>query len=258
VAEIYAQGLEGAGVHTRRELDLGPRELVSPALRQGLVDVVPEYLGSGLAALIDETVDARLGPEAVRRDLAAALERWDVEVLRPAAAQNRNVFVMDASFAARHGVRHLSDLVPLASQLTLAGPAECPNRHLCLQGLRDVYGLHFGTFVEIQGPAQGRRALEDDVAQVVVMFETDGQLADPDLVVLDDDRTLQPAENLVPLVRAAAVDRHGVVVVRTLDRISQELTGENLRFLNWRVSVAGGDPAAEARGWLLRHEIPAG
>ena len=51
LAEIYAGALEGSGVTVHRELALGPRELVQPALRQGLVDLVPEYLGSALAGV---------------------------------------------------------------------------------------------------------------------------------------------------------------------------------------------------------------
>jgi osmoprotectant transport system substrate-binding protein len=89
-----------------------------------------------------------------------------------------------------------------------------------------------------------------------VLFTTDGALAGDDLVLLDDDRGLQPAENLVPLVRSEILDGPGGQAVATvLDEVSQRLTTANLRFLNWRVSVAGNDPGAEARGWLLRQGL---
>jgi glycine betaine/choline ABC-type transport system substrate-binding protein len=37
--------------------------------------------------------------------------------------------------------------------------------------------------------------------------------------------------------------------------VSARLTTRNLVFLNWRVSVAGKDVEAEARGWLRRHGL---
>lgn len=255
VAEIYAHALEAVGVPVRRELGLGPRELVSPALRQGLVDVVPDYLGSALTGLTSEPVGDDLGTAGVRARLAAALAPWDVDVLEPAPAENRNELVVTAAFAARHDTVRVSDLVHLADRLTFAGPAECRDRRQCLRGLEEVYGLRFDAFTPIQGSAQARRALEEDVAQVAVMFTTDGLLAEPGLLALVDDQGLQPVENLVPLVRRDARARHGEVVAMTLNRVSARLAVTDLRFLNWRVTVAGGEPSVEARGWLVRQGL---
>ena len=96
VAEIYAQALEDEGVRVRRELDLGPRELVLPALRQGRVDIIPEYLGSALTAAAPTATVNRSDPEAVSRTLAEAVEPWGLRVLRHADAQNQNGLVSRA------------------------------------------------------------------------------------------------------------------------------------------------------------------
>ena len=101
VAEIYAQALEGEGIEVRRELDLGPRELVQPALRQGLVDVVPEYLGSALtsvdpAAEVDasapaEELVARAAETARTHDLKHLL--WEMfERCRADYGANSSIF----------------------------------------------------------------------------------------------------------------------------------------------------------------------
>ena len=256
VAEIYAQALEDEGVRVRRELDLGPRELVVPALRQGLVDIVPEYLGSAMtAAAPSDTVD-RSDPAAVSRALADAVEPWGLRVLRHADAQNQNGLVVTRRTAERLGLRTTSDLGPRAPTLTLGGPPECPSRRYCLEGLTDVYGLRFASFVPLAGQSYVRQALEDDVIDVGVLFTTDGALAGDDLVLLDDDRSLQPAENLVPIVRSDVLEAAGQQrVAAALDEVSERLTTANLRFLNWRVSVAGNDPATEARGWLIRQGL---
>jgi osmoprotectant transport system substrate-binding protein len=256
VAEIYAQALEDEGIPVRRELDLGPRELVFPALRQGRVDIVPEYLGSALTAAAPAATVDRSDPEAVRTALAAAIQPWDLRLLGYADAQNQNGLVVTRATAERLDLRTVSDVGPVARRLTVGGPPECPSRRYCLEGLADVYGLRFAAFVPLARQSYVGQALEDYVIDLGVLFTTDGALAGDDLVVLDDDRGLQPAENLVPMVRSdilAAAD--GTRVAGALDEVSQRLTTASLRFLNWRVSVAGNDPASEARAWLIRQGL---
>ena len=256
LAEIYAQALEDEGVPVRRELDLGPRELVLPALRQGRIDLVPEYLGSALtAAAPAATVDVS-DPEAVSLALAEAVRPWGLRVLRHAEAQNQNGLVVTRATAARLALRTTSDLGPVAGMLSLGGPPECPSRRYCGQGLADVYGLHFAAFVPLAGQGYVRQALDDHVIDVGVLFSTDGALAGDDLVLLDDDLGLQPAEHVVPMVRAEALATAGSErVIEALDEVSRVLTTASLRFLNWRVVVAGHDPASEARGWLIRQDL---
>jgi osmoprotectant transport system substrate-binding protein len=88
-----------------------------------------------------------------------------------------------------------------------------------------------------------------------VLTTTDGNLAAGSLVLLADDRHLQPAENVVPVVTERAAARYGKRLTGVLDEVSSRLTTNALLFLNWRVQVAGDDPVAEARAWLERQGI---
>ncbi|MGB8649767.1 MAG: ABC transporter substrate-binding protein [Mycobacteriales bacterium] len=254
LGEVYAQALEHAGVPVRRELRLGPRELVLPALRQGLVDVVPEYLGSALAAVAPQDAPAR-GGAASWQALSAALRPDGLRLLRPAAAQDQNGLAVTRATATRLRLRTTSDLRVPSRSLALGGPAECPHRAYCLAGLQRVYGLAFRAFVPYATETQRVTALEEGVVDVAVVFTTDGLLAAGDLVLLADDRGLQPTEQVVPVVSQRVLDRYGTRVTRALDAVSARLDSPGLTFLNWRVEVAGGDVRAEARGWLLRHGL---
>src|SRR5690606_26469536 len=101
VAEIYAQALEEQGLAVRREIGLGPRELVHPALRQGFVDVVPEYLGSALRSAEAAPAAEPADPGEVRAALAAAVEPLGLAALEPAPAQNQNGLAVTRRTAAR-------------------------------------------------------------------------------------------------------------------------------------------------------------
>jgi osmoprotectant transport system substrate-binding protein len=253
LAEIYAQALEDEGIRVQRELDLGPRELVLPAMRQGLVDVVPEYLGTLLDAATRAPGGDHGDPGFLRTQLGPILTGWGLQVLEPSPASNQNVLVVTRATADDRSLREVSDLGPIAADLTLGGPTECPVRRGCVPGLEATYSLRFAHFLALDGSRLVHQALLDGVIDVGVLFTTDGVLASNDIVGLVDDRRLQPAENIVPLVRTAAVQGRGVPAV--LDEVSAELTTAEVRFLNWRVSVAGGTPAAEARGWLIRQGL---
>jgi osmoprotectant transport system substrate-binding protein len=255
LAAIYGLAIEHAGIPVRMQLGLGPRELVQPALQQGLVDVVPEYLGTALTSIEPGARAPRPDPAAVRSALARAYGRWHVQVLQPAAAQDQNGFAVTRGTAGRFHLRTVSDLGPVASRLTIGGPAECPTRPYCLIGLRSVYGLRFARFLPFDTEQQRVAALQDGVADVAVLFTTDGYLATGDFALLADNRGLQPAENVVPVVTAKTVARYGMRLVDALDAVSARLTTKGLIFLNWRVTVAGKDVLTEARGWLERQGL---
>ena len=253
VAEIYAQALEESGVTVQRQLGLGQRELVLPALRRGLVDVVPEYAGSALDAVSPGTEVERGDVDAVVAALGRSLDPWGVSVLDPAPASNENVLAVRDEAARELGLRTVSDLVGVAEGLVLGGPPECPRRPRCLPGLESRYGLDFAGFEPFADAVLVRRALLDGVIDVGVLFSTDAALTTDGVTVLLDDRGLQPPDNVVPVVRTEALADPRVRA--TLDEVSAALTTEGLRLMNWRLANAGTDPEAEARGWLVRRRL---
>lgn len=251
LGEIYAQALEAAGVPVRRELDLGPREVVAPALEQGIVDVLPEYTGTALAFLTGEPAAAGSGVAGTAALLARAYAARGARLLSPAPAENQNGLVVTGPTALAYGLATVSDLVAVAGALSLGGPPECPERPFCLPGLERVYGLRFERFVPLDsGGRLTLAALVGGDVDVGLFFSTDGNLASSDLVLLDDDRSLQPAENVVPVVREEVFERHGAVVADRLDAVSAALTTEALAAMNGRLAAGEATTAAVAADWL--------
>ena len=255
LAAIYALALLQAGIPARLQPGLGPRELVQPALAHGRVDVVPEYLGTALAGLEPAAGVTMSDPMAVRRELARALAPQDVRVLQPAPAQNQDGLMVTRATAARLRLRAISDLGPFAPRMVLGGAPECPQRPYCLPGLRRVYGLQFPAFVPLATERERAGALGRGAVDVAVTDTTSAHIADSDLVLLADDRQLQPAGNIVPVVGAAAAARYGTLLTSALDTVSARLTTSDLIFLNSRITVDGQTVLAEARAWLERQGI---
>jgi len=250
IAEIYAQALEAQGLEVIRTFAVGPRELTMPALERGLLEVMPEYSGSALGFL-GGTPSA--DPSTTLMQLRAALEPRGLLALRAAAAQDRNVFVVTRATAERLGVRRLSDLGSEAGSLTFGGPPECPLRPLCLPGLETRYDLRFARFVALDaGGPLTLQALDEGFVDVALLFSTHGRLQGGDLQILADDRNLQPAEQIVPVVSSSAAAEFDPALSAVLDRVSAALTSEALRRMNAR--IADGAPRDDvARAWLQEH-----
>jgi len=251
LAELYSQAMEAAGLDVVRAFQLGPRELVAPALETGLVELVPEYAGTALSFVSLGEITPPVDPVATHQTLLAALRKTSATALEAAPAQDTNALVVTQETASALDLRRISDLARAAPRLTLGGPPECPERPRCLAGLEDVYGLRFAEFLPLDaGGARTRSALRDGYVDVAVLFTTDPVIVDEGWVELEDDRGLQPAENVTPIVRREVVERWGDTLVGALDAVSRRLTTEELRTLN-RVVDSGEQTAVEAaRQWL--------
>jgi osmoprotectant transport system substrate-binding protein len=251
LGQLYTQALRAKGYPVRFMPAAGSRELLEPALAEGLVDLVPEYAGSALSFL---TLGARQPSPSVdvtHRALVETLADRAAVALTPAPAQDANAIVVTRATADRYGLTAISDLAPEASHLLFGGPPECPDRPFCMLGLRNRYGLSFQQFVPLDtgGPLmlQALRAGEIDVA---LLFTTDPAIAAENLVVLTDDRGLQPAENVTPVVRQAVLRRYGSALADAVDSVSARLTTSELSALVGRVTLEGRTPYQVAALWL--------
>ena len=256
LADLYAGALAAQRFPARVLPDLGPREVVDPALMSGLVQIVPEYSGSALEFISVGRLSATSDTTATSRALAEQAAGRGLVAGRPSAAQDGNVIVVTAATAARYGLRSIAGLARVAPRLAFGGPPECPGRAYCLQGLRRVYGLRFRAFVPLDagGPVT-LQALEAGNIGVALLFSTDPAITADHLVVLADDRGLQPAESIVPLVRRSVLVRYGPRLLAVLNTVSARLTTSSLRALDAQVQLRGEDPRLVAENWLRTHRL---
>lgn len=251
LAELYAGALESAGYRVERQSALGSRETVEPALESGRIDLYPEYLATLLAFVTGDPTRGSADPATTFLALQTALESRGVAILDYAPAVNTNGLVVTRQTAQRYGLSKISDLTPIADRLVLGGPPECPVRPFCLPGLRQTYGISFRAFriYDVGGP-QTVAALESGQVDVALLFTTDPLIAARSFVLLADDRQLQLADNVAPVVRSDLLRRAPSDFRSTLDAVSARLTTEELTRLNAQVSLERQPSRDAARAWL--------
>lgn len=234
VAEMYAQVLEDAGYTVERQVDLGSREILQPALAAGEVDIAPEYLGS-LLLFLDAKAEASGDPDQNEKLLKPLLAKKGLELLPRSEANDTNAFVVTPETADKYKLTDMSDLSPVAGDLTLGGPPECPKRPFCIPGLKKVYDIEFGDFkpLDVGGPLTVA-ALQGGKIDVALLFSTSSVIGSKGWVVLEDDKALQTAENIAPVVRSEVLNDE---IEGLLNTVSAALTTSIITELNGRVEI---------------------
>ena len=117
-------------------------------------------------------------------------------------------------------------------------------------GLKQVYGLRSGCHTARRRGSLTLQALQAGDIGVALLFSTDPAITADHLMVLADDRGLQPAENVIPLVRRDAAARYGPRLLAALDTVSARLPTGSLRALDAQVELRGDTPGSVAWTWL--------
>ncbi|MFN2526097.1 MAG: glycine betaine ABC transporter substrate-binding protein [Actinomycetota bacterium] len=244
VAEMYAQVLESAGYEVSRQLGIASREIRLPAMESGEIDVAPEYLASLLSVLDPESSPSG-DPAEVAGELDPVLAEKGLKLLQYSDVVDTNAFVVTQETADEFSLIAVSDLEPVAGDMTLGAPAECPKRPFCIPGLKKVYNVAFGEFKALDyGPTI--TALGGGAIDVGLLFSTDGSIAENEFVVLEDDKSLQAADNITPLVK----EDLPAEAASLIDAVTAALDTETITELNRRATVDVEDPADLAREFL--------
>jgi osmoprotectant transport system substrate-binding protein len=251
LAQLYGQQLAHAGYTINYKLNLGTRKVVAPALQSGQIDLYPGYAASELEYFNSGAGEATPDPVATTAKLNTYLAKINAVALTPSAAFDGNAYAVTKATATKYNLKTLSDLTPVANQLVFGAGPECPTYKFCLPGLKSVYGLNFKQTLTLDtdGPAT-RAAFKNGSIQVGLVFSSDADLNSLGLVVLQDDKHMIAADNVVPVVRqaVATADVKGI-----LDKVDAALTTADLVTMNGQVELLHQDPDAVAKAYLQQH-----
>ncbi|MBC9732923.1 ABC transporter substrate-binding protein [Nocardioides marmotae] len=252
VASMYEQLLEDAGYDPTVRL-VDSRSVYIETF-PGDVDVVPEYVGG----IVNELNARKLGDQAEPftagdgKELAEQgsdlLEEQGITLLDVSEATDTNAFFVTQEYAEENGVTKLSDLE--GTSVVLAAAPDCEGRLDCEGGLVDEYGIDVTKVLPLGFASdQTYQSVLDGESQLGLTSTTDGTLESQGLVVLEDDKAIQPAQNLVPAVSSAFLEERPDVAEK-LNELMAALTTENLTELNGRIAVDREKPEDVAREFL--------
>ncbi|MEO7349475.1 MAG: ABC transporter substrate-binding protein [Terrimesophilobacter sp.] len=256
LAQLYGQVLAANGYTVTYAPGIGSRETFIPALQDGSIDMIPDYVGNLLYSA-DPKATASSTADVVSA-LPAVLEPMGLVVADAALAQDADALVVTKEFAAEHSLVTIADLAPIASTITIGANTEFEGRPYGRTGLESVYGVTGWAFKAIDdygGPGTLKDLLDGNI-QVADIYTTTPSIKANGLVVLKDPKNLIAAQNVVPLFNK---DTYSIAVANLVNRVSNLLTTEELMKLN---EISNGDskpsPEKVAKEWLMKNGLIGG
>ena len=256
MAEIYAQALEANGYTVDRAgIGLGARPVVAPAIESGKIDLQPEYIGSRLGYYSGTPTGDAAANLAALQPLANAK---GLTVLNYTPAVDTNAFVVRPDTAAQFNLSKMSDTTAVQSQLKWGLAQDCPTNPLCGApggALQSAYGITAQTLAgatllsACDTPMAD--ALRNKTIDVAELCSTQPDILVNGWVLLADDKSTQPADNIAPIVRndyLAKVDKTSFEKI--LNDVSAKVTTATLADLYKQVAVDHKDPKDVAAAWL--------
>ncbi len=250
VAEMYAQALEAKGYTVERKLNVGARQATNAALKSGDINLMPEYIGSEAREL---KATATGDPAATATNLKTALQPLGLTVLDIAPGQDQNGFVVRQETADTYTLKTVSDLAKVADKVKWGLPGECSTNPSCGPALNTAYGIDISklrvTKLDACSAAMAT-ALSSSNIDVAELCTTQPDIEKFNLVLLDDDKQSQAADNMAPVVRQDLLDKAPADFAATLNAISAKLTTEVLTKLGVKVAVDHQKPEDVAKQFL--------
>ena len=254
LGEMYAQAFEAADYDVERKLNLGSEQVMDKSLQDGTIDVYPEYTGTAYVAILKKPADSypKTADETYRQVAEFYRNREDtpMRMLTPAPFENNYGIVMLSKTANDMGIETLDDLAAQSDQLVFSSYSEFQNRSDGYDNMKQNYPqLDFEEIKIVNDLGIRYKALAEGEADVGIGFTTDGQLASPELKVIEDNKDIWPKYYPAPVITQEFLNKNPDAE-KILNEVSASLDADKMRELNGAVDLEQEDPEDVAQGHL--------
>lgn len=248
LSELAAQLIEGnTQFKVERKFNLGGTIVAFNALKNGDLDLYPEYTGTGLVAILKQPVvhDADKAYAAVQKEFNS---QFKIKWLKPLGFNNTYAMALPESFAAQHGLQKTSDLARVADKLTLGAEQDFFGRADGYDGFTKAYGFKFKDIRQMEIGLK-YKAIANNEVNIINAFSTDGLLITHKLKVLDDDKKYFPPYYGAFIVRMSSLEKYPGLEA-ALDKLAGKLNDIEMQKLNYAVDQEKKDPAVVVKAFL--------
>ena len=248
LSELAAQLIEGnSPLKVDRKFNLGGTIVAFNALKNGDLDLYPEYTGTGLVAILKQPVvaDADKAYEIVQKEFNS---QYKVKWLKPLGFNNTYAMAVPEDFAAQNNLRQTSDLARITDQLIFGAEQDFFGRADGYDGFTQAYGFKFKNVKQMEIGLK-YKAIANKEVNVINAFSTDGLLITHKLRVLTDDKKYFPPYYGAFLIRMGTLEKNPELET-VLDKLAGKLTDSEMQKLNFEVDQEKKDPAAVVKAFL--------
>jgi osmoprotectant transport system substrate-binding protein len=253
--------LKDAGLPVQDRLQLGGTPIMRDAIVAGQIDIYPEYTANG--AFFFNEADSEVWKDAAQGYARVAeldKQQNDIVWLTPAPANNTWAIALRQDVAEPNGLATMSQMgewIAGGGEVKLAASSEFVTSPAALPAFQDTYGFALtpDQLVQLAGgdtaATIAAAAQQTSGVNAAMVYGTDGAIAEAGLVVMEDDKSVQPVYQPAPIVRASVLKAHPQIA-EVLEPIFASLSLETLQGLNGRIQIGGEPAAAVAKDYLTQ------
>ncbi len=251
--------LRDNGFEVTDETSFGATPIVRKALETGEIDIYPEYTGN-VGWWFDEA------DSEVWKNLQSGWERakeldqeaYDIIWLKPVPTTNDWAIAIPRDLAQQEGLQTLDDFADYVNRggyVKLIASEEFVNSVAALPAFQEAYGFtltHDQLLTVSSGDTtQTEKAASEgtDSVNAAMAYSTDGGISAYGLVVLIDNKGVNPIYAPAPRVRGEILDQYPEIA-DILNPVFESLSLETLQTLNGKIVVEGQNAAAVAEEYL--------
>jgi osmoprotectant transport system substrate-binding protein len=247
LGQLYAQALKAKGYTIDLKSEIGSSEIIYKALTSGQIDMYPEYTGTLLSAIAEQTKEPS-SAEAAYDEAKKFVEGKGFTLLDKTPFYDSNALITLPSYASQNKLTSIADLKALGKKVKLGGAPEFKTRFEGSIGLKQEYDVE-PTFVPVSIELS-YKAIESGQVDVQSVFSTDGQLLGGKFKVLADPKHVFGFQNVAPVVKQSVVSAEGPAFAETLNKVSSLLTIPAIQQMNKAVSIDKQSPETVAAQFL--------
>jgi len=245
IAEVYGQLLQAKGYDVEIQTPAGFRTEAIASIENGDVDLIVDYIGGSLSALLPDAPPSA-DPDEIVALIGPAYEAIGATLLTYSPAVDGDAFIVRGDSEANA----ISDVAGL--DYVFGGSAACFEREQCFIGYTspDAYNITFADVVTLEfGPLLGEALLAEEV-DAVQWNTTAPQITVNGFKVLEDDLGLHPAQNIAPIINSEVLAAYGADLSALLNELSASITTADLIAWNTETDIELRESDAVATEWL--------
>jgi len=249
LGEIFAQLIEAkTNLKVERKLSMGGTFVNFEAIKNGQIDIYPEYTGTALTAQLK--MDVLNDPDETYRIVSEEFDKqFNIKWLKPLGLNNTYTLAVTNEVYEKYGIETFSDLAAISENLIFGAEHEFFDRPDGFDGLVETYGMKFKGEPKKMNVSLKYQAIGNGEIDVTDAFATDGQIMQYNLKILKDDKLFFPPYYAAPIIRKETLEKHPELE-EVLNSLAGLLDDATMTELNYKVDVQNQDIKAVAQEFL--------
>ena len=227
---------------------LGKTSFVFNALKNGDIDIYPEFSGTAVFTFLNETPVNNNAEDVFNQAQKGMETKFKMVMLKPMKYNNTYAIAVSKKFADENNLKTISDLARVKDKIKAGFTREFNDREDGYPGLKKLYQFEIPNIKEFE-PKLRYVAVQSGDINLVDAYSTDPELAQYNMVILKDDKHLFPPYQGSPMMREETLKKYPELK-KILEKLSGKISDEEMSTMNYRVSVKGEKAEDVAREYL--------